>query len=435
MNTPIPHDIPLPLPAPEGFLEILLIISFIAHIVFVHLMVGSSMFSLVCQLKGLKIPDYDRIAYYIARTITVNKSLAVVMGVAPLLLINTLYAPQFYASSALIGDAWMAVIPLVTIAFVIAYTHKFWWQRFSGLSALHIGIAALETLIFLAVPLIFLTNVNLMLMPERWYEVKGFFSALLLPNVLPRYLHFLAAAVLLTSLFLVWLTGRRAFVEQGLLTTLSVLDLRRYFYSIALGAVIVQVLTGLIVLVTLPTSGMSWSVVLMLLFGGGAAVPAIRWMWQDLHHTGHNPFKHFHKMVWLFAGIVLVMAIGRHSYRNNALAWQQAAIALKTADYRAAALQAKQDAESIAAESLGGAAKPPGETDFEQFCGACHHPELVTVGPSLQEIRSIYANDPEGIVKWTRTPGKKRPESMQMPGFRQLTEDRLQTIARYILAP
>jgi cytochrome c len=41
-SLPIPRDIPLPLPANAHFLEVLLIIAFITHILFVNLMVGGS---------------------------------------------------------------------------------------------------------------------------------------------------------------------------------------------------------------------------------------------------------------------------------------------------------------------------------------------------------------------------------------------------------
>ncbi len=40
--------------------------------------------------------------------------------------------------------------------------------------------------------------------------VQGFFSALLLPNVLPRYAHFLLACPAMTGLLMVWLFRRAA---------------------------------------------------------------------------------------------------------------------------------------------------------------------------------------------------------------------------------
>ncbi|MFN4080840.1 MAG: cytochrome C, partial [Saprospiraceae bacterium] len=95
ISTPVPKDIPLPLPLPEWSLTILLVFSFLLHIIFVNLMVGGTMVTLWAQIKGLKNKEYDIFAHEVAKTVTVNKSLAVVLGVAPLLSINALYTLYF----------------------------------------------------------------------------------------------------------------------------------------------------------------------------------------------------------------------------------------------------------------------------------------------------------------------------------------------------
>jgi cytochrome c len=432
MTFPVPRDIPLPLPAPEGLLEVLLIVSFIVHIVFVHMMLGGSLFSLLCQIKGLKTPAYETMAYKIMQAVTVNKSMAVVMGVAPLLIINTLYAPQFYASSALIGSAWMAVIPLVIIAFLLAYAHKFWWHRFVNIPELHIGISALESALFLFIPLIYMTNVNLMLFPEYWSEVRGFFSAMLLPNVLPRYLHFVSAAILFSSLFFVWWSGRPSFQEDVKFSPGQSQVIRRFFYAFAFGATLFQIFSGLIVFVSLPPQGMSWEVTLLLFFGGSLALPALRWMWGNISHPENSVDDHFRKIIALFACALVVMGVARHEYRENALHDHKVAIAEKTANYMAAVAEAQEQADLVAQAKQTGMAEP-GEAGFKQNCAACHHHSLPTVGPSLEEIRSIYPNDPAGVARWTKNPGKKRGNSMQMPGFPQLDEAELLAISEFML--
>lgn len=434
MTFPVPRDIPLPLPAPEGFLAVLLVVSFLVHIVFVHMMLGGSIFSLLCQIKGLKNPDYEKLAYKIMQFITVNKSLAVVMGVAPLLIINTLYAPQFYASSALIGDVWMAVIPLVSIAFLLAYAHKFWWHRFVDLPELHIGIAALETLLFLFIPLIFMTNVNLMLFPELWPQVKGFFSAMFLPNVLQRYLHFVSAAVLFSALFFVWWLGRKSFQNEVRFTDSRIHEMRRFFYTIAFGVTLFQILTGLIVLVSLPAQGMSWCIVLLLLLGGSLALPPIAWMWRNISHPEDALDHNFNKIMALFFCTVVLMGSARHFYRENALEDHKAAVAQKTANYMAAVAEAQEEAK-LAEASKAVTTESHGEQMFKQNCAACHHATLPTVGPPLEEIRRDYANNPDGIMQWTKKPGKKRLDSMQMPGFPQLSDVDHRAISEFILMP
>jgi len=134
INTPVPKDIPLDLPLPEWLLVTLLVFSFLLHIIFINLMVGGSIVTLWAQIKGLKNKEYDTFAHEIAKTITVNKSIAVVLGVAPLLSINTLYTIYFYSANALTGFAWIMIIPLVTIAFLLTYLHKYTWSTFESIS-------------------------------------------------------------------------------------------------------------------------------------------------------------------------------------------------------------------------------------------------------------------------------------------------------------
>lgn len=42
-ETPIPHDVPLPLPAPEWVLVAVLVVFFLMHIIFITMMVGGTM--------------------------------------------------------------------------------------------------------------------------------------------------------------------------------------------------------------------------------------------------------------------------------------------------------------------------------------------------------------------------------------------------------
>ena len=164
-QTPVPHDIPLPLPAPEWVLVAVLVGFFLMHIFFITMMVGGTFMTLVYQVKGLKESKWEALAHDLAATITVNKSIAVVLGVGPLLAINTLYTVYFYSANALTGDFWIMIIPLVAGAFLLTYAHKYLWGRLPVW--LHLGLISIVVAVFAFVPLIFLTNVNLMLYPER----------------------------------------------------------------------------------------------------------------------------------------------------------------------------------------------------------------------------------------------------------------------------
>ncbi len=330
--TPIPRDIPLPLPAPEPLLVATLVLFFLLHILFVNLMVGGSLLTVVYQLKGLKDARYDRLAHAVANTITVNKSLAVVLGVGPLLAINTLYTLYFYSANALTGTLWISIVPLVTAAFLLTYLHKFRWAAMAGRRRLHIAIAALAAALFLFIPLIFLTNINLMLFPARWPEVQGFGSALLLPNVLPRYLHFVLACLALTGLFMVWLF-RRAKAETVAELGFERAALIRIGYAWALFPTLGQFLVGPLVLLTLPAEGLAAAVIVTILAGAAIAAPALFLIAVELRGAPERIGRRFWPVVALLSVTVLCMASGRHLYREASIAPHREQVRTATEQY------------------------------------------------------------------------------------------------------
>lgn len=330
---PVPRDIPLPMPAPEPLLVVVLVFFFLLHIAFVNFMVGGALISVWYEIKGLKNRRYDRLAYEIASTITANKSIAVVLGVGPLLAINTLYTVYFYTANALTGTFWISIVPLVVVAFLLTYAHKYLWHAMESRKALHIAIGAASCLIFLFIPLIFLTNVNLMLFPEKWGTVQGFFSALLLPNVLPRYAHFLLACPAMTGLLMVWLFRRRS--EASLADTGWRRDeLVRTGYRWALWPTVGQFVVGPVALLTLPTT-QGTPATLMAVFG--VAILVSIWMTLLMFVETRRPAARIGASFVSICGLMIVvlglMGAGRHVYRESAVAPHRELVRAKTEDY------------------------------------------------------------------------------------------------------
>lgn len=427
-----PRDLPLPLPLPEWFLISVLILSFLLHIIFVDLMVGGVLLTLWAQIKGLKDPDYDHLAHEIAATVTVNKSMAVVLGVGPLLSINVLYTLYFYTANALTGAMWIMIIPLVTVAFLLTYLHKYTWKKLETNKPLHISIIATAAAIFLFIPFIFLANVNLMLFPEKWASVKGFLSAMLLPNVLPRYIFFLLGTLSVTGLFAAWHFGREKFEWAFHFKELDRYQTRRKFYSLTLVALFVQlILAGPILMVTLPAKGMSWNVLLIVLLGVALVVLPIFWIWQSITGPAEDLDRNFKKIVATLLVTISIMGMGRHAYRAHALAPHQELTARETKkflDLSKRALVESNDPEKLAERE-----RNLGPNVFKSNCSTCHDVTAKLVGPPITEMVSSYNGKPQELKAWIKAPGKKRADSPQMPAFPQLSEKELDAVAEYIL--
>ncbi|MCC6914908.1 MAG: hypothetical protein IT566_14505 [Rhodospirillaceae bacterium] len=332
-DIPVPRDIPLPLPASEPVLVTVLIVFFLMHIAFVNFMVGGTFMTLWYQLRGLKEKRYDALAHEIAGTITANKSIAVVLGVGPLLAINTLYTVYFYTANALTGTFWISIIPLVIVAFVLTYIHKYLWKQMETWKVFHIGLIATVSLIFSFIPLIFLTNVNLMLFPEKWGTVQGFFSALALPNVMPRYAHFILACPAMAGLLIVWLFRRRDDADIASIGFTRE-ELVRKGYQWAFWPTAAQFIIGPLALITLPPIQNLQSTVL-----GVFALSILVSLWMsrlmfvEMRRPAETIGKSFASICILMLVIVVLMGAGRHIYREAAVGPHRELVRSKTKEY------------------------------------------------------------------------------------------------------
>jgi len=437
VNTPVPKDIPLDLPLPEWLLVILLVVSFLLHIIFINLMVGGSIVTLWAQIKGLKNKEYDVFAHEVAKTITVNKSMAVVLGVAPLLSINTLYTIYFYSANALTGIVWIMIIPLVSIAFLLTYLHKYTWSNLEKHKGIHISIIAASVAIFLFIPMIFLVNVNLMMFPEKWCSVQGFLSALALPNVIPRYFEFLGACIAVTGIFLVWYNNRKSYNIDEIYTTFTRSSIKKIGYSIATIGLGIQIVFGVIVLFTLPAKGIGYDIIGIMIVGGSLLAYALWYSYQSIIGEDKNLDLHFKKILISMLVFMVLYGGSRQMYRHNSLEKHQELVQAHTTEFQRLSKEAREnpvvETEELAIdESLGDLAK--GSAVFGQYCTACHKPNDVLVGPPISEMADIYKNDKPGLINWIKKPGKKRPDFSQMPGFSQLSDEELKKVSKFILS-
>jgi len=433
-SQPVPRDLELPLPLSEPTLEVILVALFLLHILFVNLMVGGSLLTVVFELMGLSRPRYDSLARRIGETITVNKSLAVVLGVGPLLAINLLYTTNFYSANALTGYAWISVVPMVIAAFLLSYIHKYTWTKWTGrLKKHHLAHGIAAAVLFLAIPLIFLTNINLMLFPEHWNEVRGFFGSLRIGNVFPRYFHFLTASIAITALFLAGWLGRAKYPVETALPDFSRPYLRRLFLRLAFYTTLVQLLFGPFLLFTLPTSGITDALLWLLVGAIVLAAGLLFLLWRSCRASVSPSRGGYVAILIVLAGLVVVMATGRHLYREASISDHRELVRERTASFRAIELGAhiRQQAGLGLGEAL--AQGPTGKSVFTS-CAACHAVDRVLAAPSLTEIYSLYANNPQGIVAWAKAPGDKRAQFPPMPSFAHLGDEKLALVADYMLA-
>ena len=428
-NMPIPVDSALALPVPEPILVILLVVSFLAHIVFVNMMVGGVLLTFYYQIKGLKDKKWDHFAHEIAQTTSVNKSMAVVLGVAPLLTINALYSIYFYTSMSLTGYAWVAIIPLVTVAFALVYLHKYTWDYFANKRVMHIAILFLAVLCFLFIPLIFLSNVHLMASPELWTSIHGFLSSLTQWVIWPRYVLFILLCLTVSGLFLFAYFGRQKeiFEENPELPTQQEIQIRGL--KLAFYTLLAQIILSPLMLMAANSRGLSSLFFVILGLGGLFAIGVLIALYKNIYHS---PLKFLHmKKVWILSLFCLVaLGAARQEFRRASLEEHREAVRIKSESFYKKSEQAWAEAQALKA-----LAKPPlelGKDVYEQNCSACHALDSKVVGPSMKEGLKPYVGKVAELQKWIETPGKKDPSLPQMPGFPSLSEEEMSGLLEYL---
>jgi len=199
MNTPVP--VPDSIPTAWGWFQFFLLLTFPLHLLFMNSLLGASVVAVRAHLKG------EELAHELAKVIPLLIALTVNFGVAPLLFLQVLHGHLFYTSSILMGAFWIALVPLLLLAYYGAY-----WYDFGFKSLGRFGVVLLLTVIavILFIGFVFSNNLTLMMTPQSWPE---FFSVaggsrlnLGEPTLWPRYLHFIVGGLAVGGLF-VWLYG------------------------------------------------------------------------------------------------------------------------------------------------------------------------------------------------------------------------------------
>lgn len=192
------------------------VLTFALHMAAVQVMLGAASLT----LRGAFSPSlhWRRLAQAMLVTAKIAVSVAIVIGVAPLLFVQVVYDPFWYTSNVL--SAWWVIgfIVLLIAGYIAMYI--FYWKNHDIVTdGGRGGIWMLLSLaLLLAVGFIVHSLTNQMLFPEQWmawYAPKGVVN----PDGhslhhwnLPRFLFFIALAAPVTG---AWLYGYRRYLQGG----------------------------------------------------------------------------------------------------------------------------------------------------------------------------------------------------------------------------
>ncbi|MFA9389110.1 MAG: hypothetical protein ACERKD_04860 [Prolixibacteraceae bacterium] len=188
--------IPTPDTIPVHWLwfQVLLTFTFILHLLFMNMILGGSLLTIWNLIRGKNIDSESKhLPTLIALTIN--------LGVPPLLFVQVLFGNFFYTSSVMMAVYWILVIPILILAYYGAYIFSKKMETKPLLAKISLIIS---TVFALYIAFMFVNNSTLALQPNEWGRYLLHPEGKLLNigdhTFLPRYLHFLVAAVAIASL-------------------------------------------------------------------------------------------------------------------------------------------------------------------------------------------------------------------------------------------
>ena len=234
------------IPVAWGYLQFLLLLTFALHLLLMNCLVGSTAMAFFGHLR--RDDAGHRLAGELAKILPLLVALTVNFGVAPLLFSQVLYGQFLYVSSILIGVFWLAVVPMLIVAYGSCYIYDFGFSKLRRKGLVFLGLAFV---IFLCIGFVYSNNMTLMLTPTRWAAYFKDSAGTLLnlgePSLFPRYLHFIIGGIGIGGLF-VWSLGRVKTSWDDDVRNLAMGWGRKWFLS----ATIVSMLFGIVFLFVLP---------------------------------------------------------------------------------------------------------------------------------------------------------------------------------------
>jgi hypothetical protein len=307
-----------PLPAPVWLFQVLLLLTFLLHLLPMNFLVGGGVYVLVLRLRGAGIEQAEKLGHVIRKMLPVIVAATVTLGVAPLLFVQVLYGQFFYTSSILIGIFWFLVIPLLIFAYYGFYKESYGGSR--------LWVYILSVLFVLYIGFMLSYNAQLMADLSGWeahHEIGGagklaFAGEILSGTFFGRWLHMMAGAFTITGIWFFVIGLVKGKGDSGFATFA-----RRKGAQFFLWGMVVSIVTGFWFLFSLPDAlrdpllrptpagGLLWMAGVLLSVGAA---------WH-LHQAAHKEGAEWKGTLGIALGLLslVLMILLRHNLREATL--------------------------------------------------------------------------------------------------------------------
>ena len=169
----VPRPDMLGLPGPAWLFHVLMALTLALHWLLLGGAVGGTVVVLVEVVRARRRGTPSPLVRGLAPFLPFFLSMAMTLGIAPLLFVQVLYGHLFYTANILLGWWWLGLLGLVTVNFYL-----FWWAWRRTRRGQRVGwfLPAVALAAFVVCVAILSSNATLTQSPEAWpaYHAEGF---------------------------------------------------------------------------------------------------------------------------------------------------------------------------------------------------------------------------------------------------------------------
>lgn len=462
-------------------LRYILILALVLFLPYLAFLKGISLYSVAFNLWGRKKEneDYLRFSKDLIDMVTFNKSIALVLGIIPIVSLILIYSQLLQATKmgvvTFMFVAGLIFVPAIILLYSYKYTfHLDWILRKPGapggivpaevivpqgatppgpeqgvimteepatpaavppqaLALAEGGTSELEAfrrsnlrvskrsgiwgvlLLFISSYLI-IAGIQLSFEPEMWSQSNNFFSLIFSMSAIYKYIFFLIATVAITSgAILFYYFSWKKPVREESPYANSI---ERFGLISGIWAVIVLPLFILVSLFMVPKGAISDSSFLLSLLILLTLFALGHYYFMMIKQSGANYSSQIFFLLLIFFVLFTVNDQVSFSYATQR---QEVALA---ANY-----------DAIVKEKMEKAGKGPvisGKAIYDGRCSACHRFDRVLVGPAYKNVLPKYEGHRDQLIAFISNPTKKNPAFPQMPN-QGLKPKEVEAIADYIM--
>ncbi|MCE1189886.1 MAG: c-type cytochrome [Ignavibacteria bacterium] len=415
------------------FLATLMLMIFIPYII---MLIYGTLLSLVCKYFGKRSETifFETISKDIIPVVTVNKSTALILGLAPLLMLTLSYAQLFHNYTMLPVKFFILAAVLLLIGIVLVFTY-----RYSGLVSdiladkksddnseasvfqRRVGnlynSTGLWSILFLVVGLyMFTAGLSAALHPGDELTSGGFFSVVFSFSVLTRFVLLSLLGLTVSSSIILF----RFFHWEGgvQLEDDYAAEIKQFFSRILFISSIVLPVFITLNTITMPVRGVSPVLFLFLFLAMVLVLISLLLQYKMLSSKKFSNFPAIFVLV-LFTAFLTVFA--EQEAMSNANYRQSLVLAQDFNAYKATLEKTVFPSNTMSGADI-----------FKNKCSACHRFDTKLVGPPYKETLPKYNGDIDKLAEFIKNPVKKNPAYPAMPN-QGLKPVEVRAIARYIL--